>query len=324
MKIVHLSNTPLSNAPANLAEVQRGAGYESITLLHRQANVNKVFVGGLTWGSMEAAFITHIIESADIIHLHNFTWTQEIFKAHPHLIPIVKRKTRLVQFHSPRNSTENFEDIINDPLFEGRRAVVAQYQMRQYTEAEHVVPNVLPIYNNRFTPLPPQARNRFLPLTVSFAPSNTNLRGWDYKGFDMVMPVLKKVERSGGITTDLITMTPYEETLIRKKWAHIGLEELVTGSYHLSFLEYMAFGCATICNMDVLTKEAMSKVVGEDAVEALPSLTASPFDLGQTLKSMCDNVDQTLSRGLACRQWMETHWNPNKLSRYFDGIYSQL
>lgn len=315
MKIVHLSNTPLSNSPSNLAKIQRDVGHDSRALLHRQANTNKIFVGGELWQNMDHDQLTNMFEDADVVHFHNFGWTQQIFKHHPHLIEIVKEKKCLIQYHSPRQGLESFEDTLKDTFFDNRRAVVAQYQTRLYPEANFIVPNVLPIFDDMFKPIP--SRDWGQPV-ISYAPSNTNLRGWDDKGFSKIMPILKRGRR---LTVDIITNTPYEETMLRKKWATIGLEEVVTGSYHLSFLEYLAFGCATIGNLDDPTKKAMAAVVGIEAVAELPYIQTDIQSLPETLNEIFE-MGQTY--GERARTWMETHWNPNTLVKYFDDIYAKL
>lgn len=322
MNILHLSNTPLSNAPANLAQVQQEAGHTTRLLLHRQSNVNKVFVGGQVWTGWGSDQLDAIVEEADIIHMHNFAWEQEIFRHWPHLAEKCRKKPCLIQYHSARHSIENFDTTINDPFFKGKRAVIAQFHVRQYPEAEFVVPNIIPIYDRRFTPLDAPPFNK--PPRVSFAPSNVNLKGWENKGYESTRAVLHKLERVGLIQADIITNTPYEETIVRKKWSDIGLEEIVTGSYHMSFLEYMSLGVATFCSMDTLTEEAMARVVGVQAVKELPSFQCVPETLERELVELLRDPPLILDRGRRARKWMECHWNPTTFVRHFEAVYAQL
>lgn len=332
MNILHVSNTPLSNAPSNLAKIQRDAGHDSRLLLDRQRNTNKIFVGGELWKQYKAEQLVQIFEQANIIHLHNYAWTQNIFVSHPQLAKIAQTKKCLIQYHSPRGlspestgyypqtNQEGFEDTIADPFFKGRRAVVAQYQVRQYPEAEFAIPNVIPIWDELYRPIP---RDWSSPV-VSFAPSNTNLKGWDDKGYNQVAPLLNQMRRQGGCQIDVIVNTPYEEAMLRKKNSTIGLEEVVTGSYHLSFLEYMSFGCATIGNMDMKTKEAMARVVGPEAVAALPYEDTNLSLLQLSLIHLINDPEAAKIMGGACRKWMETYWAPDKLAKYVDNIYSKI
>jgi hypothetical protein len=322
MKIIHLSNTPLSNSPSNLAQIQRDAGHDSTLLLHRQSNMNKVFVGGDVWTGMDPEAIAANLSSADIIHFHNFAFEQELFIRHPELADICRKKPCLIQYHSPRNTSENFDTTINDTFFKGRKAVIAQFHVRQYPEAEFVVPNVIPIFDNRFRPLASRPDN--FPPRVSFAPSNVNLRGWEDKGFELTRALLNKLERVGIIQTDIITNTPYEETLVRKKWSDIGFEEIVTGSYHMSYLEYMSFGVATFCSMDSLTEAAMARIVGEDAVRELPSFQVVPEIAERELVELLRTPAAIGERGKKSRAWMEKHWNPTVFNRHFEAVYAQL
>lgn len=322
MNIVHLSNTPLSNSPSNLAQIQREAGHQAAVLLHRQSNINKLFVGGQVWTGMDSEQLAECLEAADIVHFHNFAFEQELFRHHHHLVEICRKKKCLIQYHSPRTSIENFDATINDPFFKGRRAVIAQYHVRQYPEAEHVVPNVLPIFDPRYMPLQMKPD---LPPLISYAPSNVNLRGWDDKGFEATQNVLRKIERSGRANIEVIVNTPYEDTLLKKKWADIGIDEVVTGSYHLSFLEYMSMGVVGVARMDDATKAAMAEIVGENAVYTLPAGTdIDEGTLEQSLLNMLNDRSYLRQQGRYCRAWMERHWNPNTFVKYFEGIYAEL
>jgi len=318
MNILHLSNTPLSNSPSNLANIQRQFGHSAQAVLHRQSNTNKIFVGGKIWTTMTQEQITAYVEEADIVHFHNFAWSQEIFKVHPHLIEIVKKKRCLIQYHSPRQGIESFEDTLNDQFFAGKRAIVAQYQVRLYPEVDFVVPNVLPIFDNLYRCLP----RDFKQTMISYAPSNTNLKGWDDKGYPTIMPLLQKIGRR--VPVDIIVNTPYEDTMMRKRWSTIGIEEVITGSYHLSFLEYLAFGCATIGNLDDLTKQAMAKVIGEENVRKLPYIQSDIYDLPKAIESIMYDHAAAKSLGQRARAWMETYWNPETFVKYFDSIYAKL
>ena len=323
MRVLHLSNTPLSNAPANTVAALNAIGHQAELFLDRQQNTNKVFVGGQLWyqtppGALEQAFV-----SADVIHFHNFAFEQKIFKSEigPRLESIAKSKPCLIQYHSPRHSTESFEVTTKDPFFDGRRAVLAQYHVRFYPEATHVLPNILPINDKQYTPI--LAKWDTDSCLVSFAPSNTNLRGWDDKGYDFIAPVLTKLEQSGIITKDIIVNTPYQECLNRKRWAHIGIEELITGSYHLSFLEYMSAGCVTLHNMDELTLNAMQMIVGEQGIEELPAIQANITNVSEIVTKLA-RYSGLADTGNQSRAWMEKFWNPDVLAAKLVKIYEEL
>jgi hypothetical protein len=322
MNILHLSNTPLSNSPSNLAQIQREAGHKVAVLLHRQTNINKVFVGGELWSAYSHEQIRYLFECIDVIHFHNFGFEQEIFRRYPDLKELCNKKACLIQYHSPRKSIENFETSINDPFFKGRRAVVAQYQVRQYPEAEYIVPNVLPIFDTRYTPL---ASKPQLPTLISYAPSNINLRGWDDKGYDITRTALRNIELAGRANSEIIINTPYEECLLKKKWSDVGIDEVITGSYHLSFLEYMSMGVVAVARMDDYTRAAMAMVIGHEAVSTIPALISpDQWTLERDLLNLISNRAELKDKGKQCRTWMEKHWDPKVFAKYFERIYAKL
>lgn len=325
MNILHLSNTPLSNAPANIAECQRHAGHTATLLLDKQANRNKVFVGGDLWIGFSGPKLEQMFREADIIHMHNYGWDLQIFQKFPYLKNIARDKKFLIQYHSPRAASESFESSLTDPSFVGRRAVLAQYHSRQYPECEHIVPNPLPLHLDRFRLIPKGRVTVDLPLQVSYAPSNTTLRGWDYKGYDVIAPLLKELGRSSLIDPRIIVNTPYAECLAQKAWAAIGVEEFFSGSYHLSFLEYLALGVCAIGHIDDLTKQALATVVGDGAVDALPYVEVkTAAGLREALAYLDKNRDVVQKTGEDARAWMFKHWCPKKMSAHFDAVYSKL
>jgi hypothetical protein len=324
MKILHLSNTPLSNSPANIASCQRHIGHQSRVLLHRKSTYNKTHRGGDAWPEMDEGEVEQILKDADLIHFHNFTWDQILFEERPHLLEIARKKPSVVQFHSDRNAGEDFESIIYDPRFKGRKLVIAQYHPRIYPEADHLVPNPLPLHEDRFRLLRRGKWGDCPPLTVSYAPSNIVCKGWDYKGHDQISPVLRRANQ-GGMTVDIITGVPYEDCLTRKSWSHIGIEEFFTGSYHLSFLEYMALQCAPIGYLDQQTKDAMAAVTSRFAVESLPLVTVrNAVELKDALSNFAQDPAWTRVCADAALTWMHVHWSVKATMSHYDRIYGTL
>lgn len=323
MKVVHLSNTPLSNAPDNLVRSLNHYGHEATLYLHRKTNINKVHVGGDLWRETPYETLEKKFKETDVIHFHNYCWSLEMFTHYPELLRIARTKPCLIQYHSPRDSIESFEESVADKSL--KHAVIAQYHVRQYPECEYIVPNVIPLFDNRYQPLPAKW-DAHLP-TVSFAPSNITLRGWDNKGYDVVDPILRSLEQRRKIHREVMIGVPYEECMVRKRWSHIGIDEIMTGSYHLSALEYMAMGCVTIVHMDDLTRQAMAAIVGEEGIKALPIHKATPATLKDILlflTSPYGNWSYLKKRGQETSEWMQTYWHPQKHVERFVQIYQSL
>jgi hypothetical protein len=321
MRILHLSNTPLSNAPANLVECLNDAGHEAKLYLHKKSNTNKTFVGGSLWTETPPGILEDEFKRAEVIHFHNYCWDLTIFKERPELLEIAKSKPALIQYHSPRHSTENFEASITDRSL--KHAVIAQYHVRQYPECEFVVPNVIPIYNKMYTSFPGKWDDAC--PSISYAPSNINLKGWDDKGYNVTAPLLKRLERNSRCSADVIINTDYETCLLRKRGAHIGIDEVMTGSYHLSALEYLSMGCVTICHVDDPTCQAMKRIVGIEGMLHMPIIDATPSTLESTLlELLASGKDHLKDIGEKSRNWMERYWNPSKHAQYFENIYRSL
>lgn len=302
-------------------DCQHITGHLSTLLLNKKSNRNKVFVGGETWSDKSEEELTNIFSEADVIHFHNFAWDQSIFVKYPHLREISKKKKFVIQYHSPRNAHESFEKTLSDPSFDNRRLVLAQYHVRQYPECSWIVPNPLPLHKPPYTNVP-VSKWSLRPIVLSYAPSNAHLSGWDYKGYDRIHPILNHCSVKG-YDYDLIRDVPYEQCLKRKAWSHVGVEEFFTGSYHLSFLEYLALENCTFGYMDELTEKALASVVGMDAVRALPFIRTTP-EAGLLPVLSRPSPELFREKAVGARSWMLTHWSPEKTMKHYDAVYASL
>lgn len=325
MKVLHLSNTPLSNAPNNIVDVFNATGHEAKAILGRNRNTNKVFVGGSLFMDMSLDELVTWFEWADIIHMHNFAWEQDIFKMYHQLIKIAKTKPCVIQYHSPRHSTEYFEPTLSDPFFKGRRAVVGQYHPRMYPECEWIVPNPLPLHKPPYSSVNLKVKWSQRPLNVAYAPSNTSLKEWDYKGYDKIAPILQKLAHGRLLQKNIIVNQPYEMCIANKAWAHIGIEEFFTGSYHLSFLEFMALGCCTVGHLDEQTWSTLKLLVGEDGCADLPLVdTQTAEGLEQALRFFASDPETAKDLGIRSWEWMHKYWSPEKTAEHFVRMYERI
>lgn len=338
MKVLHLSNTPLSNAPHNLMVSQNQYGVESRLLLHRSQNLNKILVGnGELWLNMKKEEIVAALEAADVIHFHNFAKELNLFTTYPEFWKLIEKKPKLIQYHSPRKTIENFEPSISDKTL--KHAVIAQYHTRVYPECEFIVPNVVPLFQAQYSPLSPKWEQRNAPV-ISYAPSNITLGGWDNKGYEVTRRVLLESERENWSCVEILIGVPYTDCMIRKRWAHLGIDEVMTGSYHLSGLEYLAMGCVTFGYLDKLTQEAIRTVVnsscgeGDAAIATLPWVQVDHPDelkkiMYRTIVAGQGNArairwEELKQKAQQSREWMEKYWNPQNHVRWFSRIYEQL
>ena len=220
------------------------------------------------------------------------------------------------------NEKETFEDTIADKTI--KHAVIAQYHVRAYPECEFVVPNMVPIFDPEYLGVVTKWEDTH--PVVSYAPSNINGKGWDNKGYPETTGVLHELQRSHTFTKEIMVGVPYEECMAKKRWAHIGIDEFMTGSYHLSSLEYASMGCVLVGRVDELTMAAIEKVAGEEALSGIPWLQTKDVNhFKVVMENLLRTPVQELNKmGAFNRRWMEKYWNPKTLVKIYEEAYKKL
>lgn len=316
MKILHLSDTTLSGGPIRIVDILNK--YSDHTAQHivwrpvvqgwRRFKLD-VVGSDETFEKLEAQF-----KAADVFHFHNRWRRQEIFQKHPRLWDYVRGMPAVIQMHSPRVSEDFTEEAASGvPL-----AVIAQYHVRLWPEANYILPNCVdlnaPEYNRELPPL------RTHPV-VSFAPSNSNGKGLDDKGTMHVVPMLKRMAMLDRmIQMQMIAGQPHDVAMEMKRNADIGIDEVMTGSYHLSGLEYAALGIPCFANIDAQTAKAVCDLTGADVV---PFLIANKDNLKTKLEQVVrDRSWQDL--GAQTKAWMAKYWAPGWLASEYSKMYEDL
>lgn len=310
--ILHLSDTTLSGSPIRISKLTNkySENFRSRHIVWQPVIGKRVFETDLVGSAMTKDEIMDRINWADIIHYHNRWQRQEIFSSLGIKPP---QKPSVIQIHSPRAS-ENFSEEVASGL---PLAVIAQYHPREWKEMKYLVPNVVDIYDETYTPLQKGLRN--LPV-VSYAPSNCNARGWDDKGYGIVVPHLKRLYMANRIVFQKITEQPHHITMRLKRSADIGIDEIATGSYHLSSLEYMAMGVPCFARLDGLTQKYVKEVTGADT---LPWIQADRDSFLTRLLLIVEGKNWK-EKGAETRAWMEKYWNPDVLVGRYEDMYNDL
>lgn len=313
IKVLHLSDTTLSGSPIRICEVTNrySKRYVARHIVWKRKVGYREFETDMVGEAMTKNDLRDWLEWADVIHYHNRYSRQEIFKALGIEPP---KKPSIIQMHSPRES-ENFSEEIRSKV---PIAVVGQYHPRQWPEAAYIVPNVIDIWDEKYMPLQDKpVRDR--PI-VSYAPSNTNASGWDNKGYHLVAPHLKRLKIRGVIVFQLIIDTPHHVAIKMKQGADIGIDEIATGSYHLSSLEYLSMGVPCFANIDRKTQDVLCRMTGADTLPWIIS-TKDLFPI-QLHKVM--NQKSWVQKGKEAREWMERYWHPVHMVRHYEEMYDSL
>lgn len=310
MKVLHLSDTTLSGSPYRASRlISKYSEIQSRHIVFQRKIFDRVFDVDLCGEEMSRDEIMHWLEWADVYHFHNRWKRQNTLKG----IELPK-KPSVIQIHSPRSS-EDFSQEINSgiPL-----AIIAQYHTREWPEKSFVVPNCVDILDPAYLPI---SRSINGAPVVSYAPSNANMKGWDDKSYDLVAPILKRMKLEGRIQYQFIFKKPHSEAMALKKLAHIGIEEVSTGSYHMSGLEYLALGVACICHIDKLTEATVKDLTG---CYKLPFIEATKSNFRSTLIRLIEDRGYQANAGISSREWMEQYWHPKKLVNHYKSMYERL
>lgn len=312
MKVLHLSDSPLSGSPIRISKLlNKYSEVESRHIVwtpkmgYREYDVDLI---GQKLGREE---LLEWLDWADCLHFHNRWKRQEIFKFLGILPP---KKPSVIQIHSPRES-ENFREEVDSGI---PIAVIAQIHPRFWAkEMTFLTPNIVdiedPVYKRDMPPM------RTKPV-FSYAPSNTNGKGLDDKSYSDVGGILKRMKLAGDIYYQLITSKPHGKVMELKRGADIGLDEVATGSYHLSSLEYLSLGVPCFANVDKLTGEAVMKVTG---CTTLPWIKANKDNFESILRRIIKEKSwQEL--GQRSREWMEIYWKPQLLVQHYQEMYQSL
>ena len=322
LNIVMITENPIAGAPLNLSRClnkYQGHKVNSRHIAASDRNENRVFGQDVIIDSTPEHELRELLEKADVIHFHNFYKNQHLFRKYPQFWEIVMRKKRVWQVHSQREiSWVRLEDALVDHHM--KKLVIGQYHPRQWPECQ-VVPNVIDIWDERL--MPDWSVKNEKPRVV-YSPSRIRCPGWDDKSYDQVVPVLQHLVNNHIVTAEVIHDVPYEECLRSRKKADISIDEISTGSYHLTSLESLSAGLVTIAGLDDIQIRTLCDLTGSSE-ERLPWVIPYPGCLeGEILETILDKNERLHLKRAKSRDWMTKYWEPCITTRKFVEIYEQL
>jgi hypothetical protein len=174
-----------------------------------------------------------------------------------------------------------------------------------------IVPNVISIEDELHRPIGFEARKP----VVSFAPSNNKHNAVNRKGIPEVQRACKIA-----FSLDMITGTPFEHCLKRKRRSMLGIDEVVTPLYHRSGLEYLSQGTPCICSSDEFTRTSLKAATGADR---FPFIDAKPGNLAEVIRGfMITPADERKAMSAEARNWMKTYYHPRDLLKRYLDVYN--
>jgi hypothetical protein len=321
MKIVHFSITPLAGAPLRLVKAIN-------TLLpdHEAHLVDLKRYGSEDFGqdvifSEEKDLAVQLANEADIIHLHNYLY-YDSRQFEPINFVDLKHKGKLFvrQYHSDPKLVARVMGITEMKLMaqDIPGLVVAQFQERKYPRSM-VVPNMVPENDLLYTPseTDPQFDIFFGPtLTVSAWDDR-----WNTKGMPETEQIIIDVCRKNKAKHTIMHKISFEQVLTAKRSSRIVVDEMVTGSYHISGLEGLSQGKPVLSYLDDRARWIMAHFSGTGSS---PFINVRMEDAYTVLDYLLTHPEEAAEIGRNSRIFVENHWSQKILVNHFQDVYQKL
>ena len=320
MKILHFSITPLAGAPLRLVQAINVSGRHEARLIDLRHYGPEDFGHDVIFSEGKALAV-ELAMQADIIHLHNYLhYDSEQFSPIDFRALKQKGKRIIRQFHSDPGLVARIMGVTSIELLaqDIPALVVAQFQERKYPDAM-VVPNLVP--ENDLSYMPMKGRAEF---DIFFSPTVT-AGAWDSRWNTKGMPETEKI--IAGVCAKhrarykIVHKTPLEETLGMKRSSRIVVDEMVTGSYHLTGLEALSQGKPVLAHIDDRARWVMSHFSGTDVC---PFINVRMEDAFSVLDYLLSHPDDAYDIGVQARAFVEKHWSQKNLVKHFENAYEKL
>ena len=321
LKVVHLSLTPLAGAPIRLVQALRKFAGIDARLINFNPNAygSRIFDEDIRFESTVSES-REIIESADLVHLHH--WID--LRKNSFGVDLTSKKV-VRHFHSEpsfvsKHSGVSVDVIVNDPV---PQVVVAQFQERYYPNARPV-PNLLNLQVLRDV----EAKESKVPknetLTVSYSPTTLTSSfddRWNTKGAPETIKLIENFALKHAFCFDVFTDAPHARSLAKKYQSDIVIDELVTGSYHLSGLEALAFGKPTFGYLDQRVISVLSAITSSTS---LPWINVPLHRIQDCFLNFLESEELRSMAGQASRLWIEEFWTEARLVAFYLRAYEDV
>tara|TARA_B100000945_G_scaffold92263_1_gene72029 strand:+ start:1521 stop:2705 length:1185 start_codon:yes stop_codon:yes gene_type:complete len=317
LNIVHFSRTPSAGSPIRLVQALRA---------HTDYNIHLIDLDRFGIYDHDIIFkeevdrAIEIAKKADIIHFHHYIDINNK-DFYPIDFQYLKKSGTLFLRHyrtEPR-LTAQYSGVSIDDLYSKSipSLVVGQYMERFYPTSM-VVPNIIPEYNKLYKPN--IHNNKGIYYSPTFDNSAWTHR-WDTKGKPEVLKLLLHLKKDKNIKIISHNKSPLKDALLSKQSAQIIIDDIVTGSYHISTLEGLSMGKVVLSYLDNRTKYVISKLSGSDES---PIINVHLNDAYKKLIWLLNNDDIILKKGIESRKWFEKYWSEKKMINSYSNIYKKL
>lgn len=322
MRVVHLALTPLAGAPIRLVRALNRYTRVQARLVNANPDAygSRVYDEDIDLRTQRDAALD-AIERADLVHCHH--WMD--LKHNPFGVDFSRRRI-LRHFHSEpgfvaRHAGTDAATIVAD---ERPQLVVAQFHERLYPRARPL-PNLLDFDQFEQAARAAQAgADRPGPPCVAFHPTTevaADADRWNTKGAPETRRLLAALAAGHGFDLDLASDLPHAEALRRKHHAAVVIDEMVTGSYHLSGLEGLALGRPTFGYLDARMVAVLGALTGSDS---LPWINLPLHLLDEVLLVFLESEELRAAVGDHARRWMHRHWDTARRVQDYVDVYEEV
>ena len=318
MKVVQFSLTALAGAPIRVANAVNLL--QDISVRHVDLNRSQIF--GADHVHVENPELTlALCEEADIIHFYNYV-NLETRDFAPVDFKALQKKGKVFVQHfqsTPMLVAEHLgldtRSVINYPL---PKVVIAQYPERFFPNAR-VVPNIVP--QDAADYLPPTGECFY---DILYAPS-WDRSAWDYrwdtKGMPETLKMLENLKLRHGVKPKIVHQKSLAEVMEAKAKSRLVMDELVTGSYHLSALEGLSLGKPVLAYLDDRTEFVLRTISG---AKTIPFVNVRLEDAKEVIPALLREQSAVAEIGAESRRWIETYWRDRQLAEHFRSLYEDL
>ena len=133
--------------------------------------------------------------------------------------------------------------------------------------------------------------------------------------------MMEEISGRTGCRIKWVNGVSLKEVMRDKGRSRIVIDDLVTGSYHLSGLEGLSLGRAVLCYLDERTRSILKAVSG--ATE-LPFVNVRLEDAPSVIEHLLENQDTIDAIGKESRRWIDRYWSEGRLVSHFEQLYEDL
>ena len=320
MLIVNISLTSLAGSPIRISNA-----------LNKYTNVNSRLINIKHFSGFEEDLIwkenkekaLELISKADLINFHHWVDVYD----NPFQINFydyVKKSCKFIRtFHDSLDNASKYKNDIKTKIIKDDfpKMIVGQYQERTYAEVNNVikiVPNLVPIKEEHYLPLKVNNDKPIIFYSYTFESSGFENR-WITKGYPEVSNMLLEFDNIAIIKK--ITKTNFFECLKIKRNSDIVIDDIMTGSYHLTSLEALSQGKPTLSYLDNRTQYILREITG---AKELPFVNVKFEEAKYVLEELCKNQRLREEIGEYSRNWMEKYYNDENLIKNYVNTYEDI